>query len=270
MEQMNSLQVKEVEFNGNTLLAAQESTTDKIYVGVKWVCQGIGLSEGQAKHERRKLKDDAVLSKGGRNLVLPTSGGKQDVLAIELDFLPLWLAKISITPNMQKENPEVAQNLISYQLKAKDVLAEAFLPKKQYSCVEDVLIQSLQEMKEVKQQIRQTNDRIDGISDIVALNTNSWREDARHLIVRIAQARGGNEYIRDVQAEIFQLVDARAKVSLTTRLTNKRRRMADEGVCKSKRDKLNRVDVIADDKKLIEIYVAIVKEMAVKYGLESM
>ena len=46
--------------------------------------------------------------------------------------------------------------------------------------------------------------------------------------------------------------------------------MADEGVCKSKRDKLNRVDVIADDKKLIEIYVAIVKETAVKYGLESM
>lgn len=137
------------------------------------------------------------------------------------------------------------------------------------ACIEDVLIQSLQEMKEVKQQIRQANDRIDGISDIVALNTNSWREDARHLIVRIAQARGGNEYIRDVQAEIFQLVDARAKVSLTTRLTNKRRRMADEGVCKSKRDKLNRVDVIADDKKLIEIYVAIVKEMAVKSGLES-
>lgn len=42
--------------------------------------------------------------------------------------------------------------------------------------------------------------------------------------------------------------------------------MADEGVCKSARDKLTKVDVIADDKKLIEIYLAIVKEMAVKYG----
>jgi len=78
---------------------------------------------------------------------------------------------------------------------------------------------------------------------------------------------GGNEYIREVQSEIHKLVDERAGVSLETRLTNKRRRMADEGICKSKRDKLNKVDVIADDKKLIEIYIAIVKEMAVKYGV---
>ena len=40
--------------------------------------------------------------------------------------------------------------------------------------------------------------------------------------------------------------------------------MADEGVSKSKRDKLNKVDVIQDDKKLIEIYMAIVKEYAIK------
>jgi anti-repressor protein len=43
--------------------------------------------------------------------------------------------------------------------------------------------------------------------------------------------------------------------------------MADEGVCKSKRDKLSYVDIISEDKKLIEGYVAIVKEMAIKYGV---
>ena len=43
--------------------------------------------------------------------------------------------------------------------------------------------------------------------------------------------------------------------------------MADEGVCKSRRDKLNKVDVIADDAKLIEIYIAVIKEMCVKYGV---
>ena len=56
-------------------------------------------------------------------------------------------------------------------------------------------------------------------------------------------------------------------VSLQIRLTNKRRRMADEGVSKSKRDKLNYLDIIAEDKKLIEGYTAIVKEMAIKYGV---
>jgi hypothetical protein len=44
--------------------------------------------------------------------------------------------------------------------------------------------------------------------------------------------------------------------------------MAGEGVCKSRRDKLNKMDVIADDKKLIEIYIAVVKEMSIKYGAD--
>lgn len=122
--------------------------------------------------------------------------------------------------------------------------------------------------KEQARAIEQMSQRIDGIRDVVALSPNSWRDDTKNMIVRIAQKMGGNEYIRDVHKEIYQLVDERARVSLETRLTNKRRRMADEGVCKSARDKLTKVDVIADDKKLIEIYLAIVKEMAVKYGVD--
>ena len=120
--------------------------------------------------------------------------------------------------------------------------------------------------KEQDKAIEEVNKRVDDIKDVVALNPQSWREEARKLIVRIAQSMGGNEFIRDVNAEVFGLVDERAGVSLATRLTNKRRRMADEGICKSKRDKLNKVDVIADDKKLIEIYLAVVKEMAVQRG----
>lgn len=152
-----------------------------------------------------------------------------------------------------------------------DTLVETYFNVRQNkpACIEDVLIQSLQEMKDMRLQLQNTNKRIDGIRDVVALDTNSWRPDARNLIVRIAQKMGGNEYIKDVNAEVFKLVDERAGISLATRLTNKRRRMADEGVCKSKRDKLTKVDIIAEDKKAIEIYVAIVKEMAIKYGVEK-
>lgn len=56
-------------------------------------------------------------------------------------------------------------------------------------------------------------------------------------------------------------------VNIKQRRTNKRHRMADEGVSKSKQDRVSYVDVIAEDKKLVEGYMAIVKEMAVKYGL---
>ncbi|MGO0916310.1 hypothetical protein ACTPEM_24380, partial [Clostridioides difficile] len=50
------------------------------------------------------------------------------------------------------------------------------------------------------------------------------------------------------------------------RLINKRRKMAEEGVSESKREKVNNLDVIQDDKKLIEGYVAIgiIKTQSVK------
>lgn len=122
-------------------------------------------------------------------------------------------------------------------------------------------------LQEQEEALKEANRRIDGIRDVVTLSPNGWREACRKQIVKIARKLGGNEYIRDVNAEIFHLVDERAGVSLATRLTNKRRRMADEGVCKSKRDRQTKVDVIADDKKLIEIYVAVVKDMSIKYGV---
>lgn len=131
----------------------------------------------------------------------------------------------------------------------------------------DFLEYTIKAMRDQQKALDDTNKRIDNIGDIIALDTRSWREDARKLIVRIAQKMGGNDYIRDVQKDVFKLVDQRGGVNLERRLTFMQQRMANEGVCKSKRDKQNKVDVIAEDKKLIEIYVAIVKEMAVKYGV---
>ena len=232
------------------------------------------------QNERTRIHNDKVLSQGERNLVLPTRGGNQETLCLKLDFVPLWLAKISITPSMEAETPELADRLEQYQLRAKDTLAEAFLPAaanpnftslspelQMFKAIFDSVAKTELKQKEQDKAIEAVNQKVDGIRDVVVLNPNSWREECRRLLAKVAQARGGGGAYQEVNAEVFQLVDERARVSLETRLTNKRRRMADEGVCKSKRDKLNKVDVIADDAKLIEIYIAIVKEMAVKYGV---
>lgn len=125
---MQGLAVKNVEFNGAVLRAAQ--IEDIVWVGVKWICDGLGLSEDRGKYERKKIQKDLVLSKGVKFYPLGTDNANSDVLCLTLEYLPLWLAKISITPTMKKENPELADRLVEYQLKAKDVLAEAFLPKR--------------------------------------------------------------------------------------------------------------------------------------------
>lgn len=110
--------------------------------------------------------------------------------------------------------------------------------------------------------------KLQNTCEVIALDKTAWRKDSEHLINKIARATGeGYGGIRLVYEEIYRSIESRAGVSLNTRLTNKRNRMAGEGVCKSKRDKLTRVDIIAEDKQLIEIYVAIVKELAVKYGV---
>lgn len=130
---MQGLAVKDVEFNGAVLRAAQ--IEDIVWVGVKWICDGLGLSEDRGKYERKKIQKDLVLSKGVNFYPLGTDNANSDVLCLMLEYLPLWLAKISITPTMKKENPELADRLVEYQLKAKDVLAEAFLPKRKEEIV---------------------------------------------------------------------------------------------------------------------------------------
>lgn len=131
------------------------------------------------------------------------------------------------------------------------------------------LVEQERKMKELEARQDAHDQQLQGIREIVALNPNDWRKDTARLINKIAVSMGGYEHVKPVRAESYKLLDERMGVDLNCRLTNKRRRMADEGVCKSKRDKTNQLDVIADDKKLIEGYIAIVKEMAIKYGLAA-
>ena len=109
--------------------------------------------------------------------------------------------------------------------------------------------------------------KVDSISEIVAVNTVDWRKDTRQLINAVAKTQGGFSAYQEIQSEIYTELERRAGCKLSIRLTNKRNVMAGEGVSKSKRDKLNKVDVISDDKKLVEIYMAIVKEFAIKAGV---
>lgn len=120
---------------------------------------------------------------------------------------------------------------------------------------------------EADSKAEEAKEEIQAMRDVVSINTStvSWREECRKLIVKMAHTLGGNKFIGDVTREIYGLMRIRLKCKLDIQLTNMRRRMADEGVCKSKRDKLGYLDVIARDSRLIEGYVAIVKELAIKY-----
>lgn len=109
--------------------------------------------------------------------------------------------------------------------------------------------------------------KVDNITDIIALNTTDWRKECRSLVNKMAKTQGEFGAYQEIQTAIYDEVDRRAGSSLKTRLTNLKNRMAGEGVSKSKRDKTNKLDVIDSDKRLKEIYLAVVKDFAIKYGI---
>lgn len=130
-----------------------------------------------------------------------------------------------------------------------------------------VLINMELKQKELETAITENKQEIQDMRNVIQLDTTSWRKETGSLINKMALALGGYENIKSIREESYQLLNDRMGVSLSIRLTNKRRRMADEGISKSRRDKLNYLDIIAEDKKLIEGYTAIVKEMAIKYKI---
>lgn len=246
---MNNLTV----FSSDIIPVYTTDTGEKVVIG-RELHERLNISEKYADWFPRMcaygFEENTDFSSFSEKSEKPT-GGRPPVNHI----LALDMAKHIAMIQRTTQGKEIRDKLISLETRVQELSPELRL-----------LINLEMRQREQDRAIAEVNQRVDDIKDVVALNPRSWREEARKLIVKIAQSMGGNEFIRDVQAEIFALVDERAGVSLATRLTNKRRRMADEGVCKSKRDKLNKVDVIADDKKLIEIYLAVVKEMAVQRG----
>lgn len=146
--------------------------------------------------------------------------------------------------------------------------------EKQYKLDTSSLSPELQFMNSVVQSLakqematKQLSNKLDNITEIVALNTTDWRKDCRALINKMAKTQGQFGAYQEIQGMIYEEVDRRAGSSLNTRLTNLRRRAAEEGVSKSKRDKMNKLDVIEMDKRLKEIYLAVVKDFAIRYGV---
>nr|MCX3330095.1 hypothetical protein [Bacillus pacificus] len=107
--------------------------------------------------------------------------------------------------------------------------------------------------------------KVDNISEIVALNSTDWRKDTTSILNKIARKQGGFEMYRKIRNESYEILEQRASAKLSMRVNNKKKSMALEGVSKSKIDKVSNLDIIGEEKRLLEIYLAIVKEMAIRY-----
>lgn len=122
---------------------------------------------------------------------------------------------------------------------------------------------------EQEQRLIAVEKKQDDIGEIITLNTQEWRRKANKIINAIAKKRGGFEAYSDVRNESYELLEERAKCRLSIRLTNRKSEMALNGASPSKVKKVNNLDVIDSDARLTEIYLGIIKEMAIKYGVDA-
>jgi phage anti-repressor protein len=122
-------------------------------------------------------------------------------------------------------------------------------------------------IKEIEAHQANTDKRLDGMKEVISLSSDSWRKDTTSLLNKMAIKAGNISLVRDFRHESYKILNGRMGVSLETRLVNMKRRMYEAGFSKTKIDGINALDVIEQDKKLIEGYVAIIKELAIKYGV---
>lgn len=126
---MNDLIVKSVDLFGDSVMAAKDKDGN-IWAGVSYFCKALGMSKGEKDRQTANVQSDDVLKRGATKFAAGVFDENNETVALRIDFVPIWLTKISITPKMKREKPELAEKLLNYQLKAKDILAAAFLPQK--------------------------------------------------------------------------------------------------------------------------------------------
>lgn len=150
--------------------------------------------------------------------------------------------------------------------------AELTKPKSQAELIAmmaQVNVEQERRINEAEKRVGLIEEKQKNISNILLLNPAEWRSKVTTILNRIGQTRGGFEEFRNVRNESYEVLEQRGRCKLEVRVNNRKKEMALNGVPKSKISKVSKIDVIAEDTRLTEIYLAIVKEMAIKYQVNA-
>lgn len=119
----------------------------------------------------------------------------------------------------------------------------------------------------LEKRVDQQGEKIDNMTNILSLTNNDWRNKVNAILNGIALKLGGGQYYSDIKNESYQLLEDRAGCSISIRLNNRKAKMALRGSSKTAINKTTALDIISEDKKLVAVYITVVKELAVKYQL---
>ncbi|MDU7212972.1 ORF6N domain-containing protein [Clostridium sp.] len=258
-------------------------------ITTKVLAEEFGTEEGNiqknySRNEKRFLEGKHYYKLAGQALKefknsLPTESLEPIKFA---PVLYLWTdrgaarhAKILDTDEAWEVYEDLEENYFNPEEKVKDLnTSELSLELQMFNQMFKAMANNELEAKEAKRIALNANNKADEVKeeiqsmrDVITLDSNGWRKETATLINKIANKLGGFEHIRNVREESYKLLNENYSVDINRRLKNKQKNMALEGVSRSKINKVNVLDVIAEDKKLLNGYISIVTKMAIRYGV---
>lgn len=121
------------------------------------------------------------------------------------------------------------------------------------------------EMEDLQEQHTQ---QLVAIGEAAAIgNDTNWRAECNHIIRSYAQRELDGDY-REANLIVQNELEKRAHCRIHQRKRNMQTRMRTNGASDTKIKKLTNVNVIADDPRLTEIYIAICRELAISSACE--
>ena len=142
--------------------------------------------------------------------------------------------------------------------------AQISTPTSQLEAIK-MFVQIQEEQQAFNQRIE---NEVTGIRNIVGIETKNWRNDTNKILSAIAQHLGGGDMHKKIKAEAYTALEEKGHCNLKVRMQNRKGKMLANGATKTQINKLSKLDVINDDPRLIEIYISVIKSMAIKYGVD--
>lgn len=150
-----------------------------------------------------------------------------------------------------------------------------------FKTTEEFLIYQLQEQLKVKKQLQEQDTKLNEVNEEVTrmkdcilsdIDNKNWRAECKKLLFKTAcrmvsacDELDRDEYLSKLNEIAWKTLKERMHCNVNARLKHMKERMLANGATKTQVNKLNRVDVVAQDDKLKNAYIAIVKEISMKY-----
>ncbi len=274
----NLEEIKTVPFMGQNLMAAK-AEDGTIYAGVSYICNGMGMNKNEKDRQIKNVQSDDVLCGGCVKFDAGVFDPNNPTIALKLEYLPLWLAKISITPTMKAANPQLAERLVQYQLKAKDALAAAFLPKRPNTMAEQLLAQAQflveqeRRLKALESSSAETSQKMDTVRDALdtmvasSITAENWQSQLNRS-VRAFCMQTGFDFHKTFQ-QLYKETEMTAGVKLDVRVKFAKQRLQANGATQSEITAVSKLSIIAKDKKLREIFGNLFNRMVARYKLSG-